>query len=211
MRKRTVSFLDLDRTLYRTDQFLHRIRTDLLGLGYTLEQIDPPIASLSQAGEYTLERHLEVLGVAREYFADCVMRYQALQQQGDVLLYDDVLPALSRLARVSDCALLTFGHPRYQRDKFSGIGSIQPFFKRRHYVHHPHTKGEVIQRYSSRARTWFLDDSPEQLIDVHARSPTTSLVRIMRPMDGLPSHIGDGSIWTVVTTFPAFVDLVEAE
>ncbi len=211
MKKRTVSFLDLDRTLYRTDQFLHRIRTDLLGLGYTLEQIDSPIASLSRMGEYTLERHLQVLGVAPEHFDGCITRYQSLQQQGDVFLYDDVLPVLPQLATVSDCALLTFGHPEYQRDKFSGIGSIQPFFKRRHYVHRPHTKGEVIRRYSSRAKTWFLDDSPEQLIDVHKKSPSTSLVRIMRPMDELPAHSGDGSIWKVVTTFPAFVDLVEAE
>lgn len=209
-RRETISFLDLDRTLYRTDEFLRGIRQDLVNRGYSSERIDEHLASLSHAGDYTFERHLQLLGMSREQIVRCVTLYREMQKRGDTHLYDDVLPALPRLARLSTCVLLTYGHPSYQQDKFLGIGSIQGFFQDQHYVHRDRTKGEVIRDYAPQATTWFLDDSPTQLFDAKHKSPTTQLVRIMRAVDRLPPHLGDGTIWRVVPTFEAFVDLVEA-
>lgn len=210
MEPTTISFLDLDRTLYQTDSLLKIIREDLITRGYAVNEIDQHITELSHAGEYTFERHLRLLGMSGDELTLCVTHYRELQQRGDTLLYNDVLPALPRLAHLSACELLTFGQPEYQRDKFSGISSIQPYFRRQHYVHHNRTKGDVIRHVASNIKTWLLDDSPAQLLDVRQKSPTTQLVRIMRSMDRPSPHLGDGTIWHVVPNFEAFVNLVEA-
>lgn len=89
-RRKTISFLDLDRTLYRTDEFLRSIQQDLVNRGYSLELINKHLASLGRAGDYTFEQHLQLLGMSREQIAHCVPLYREIQKRGDTHLYDDV-------------------------------------------------------------------------------------------------------------------------
>lgn len=208
MKKRC--YFDLDRTLYDTDGMMEGIRTDLVGLGSSLADVDRVRDELGVEG-YSFEGHLLRLGFAPDVVERKAAEYRSLQRAGDRYLYADVERGMDRLRGVCECHLLTYGFPEYQRHKFHGIQVLQPHFAATHYVWRGQTKGDIVcaERQDGR-EDWVLDDSVPQLEDIAAKAPRARLVRMCRPGTVPHDHPDDGVRWRVVRDLASFAQLLEA-
>ncbi len=202
-------YLDLDHTLYDTEHIKRRIFSDMVAMGSSSDEVARHSKELVNVG-YSFERHLERLGHAPEVVAEKSNVYRAILAEGDAFLYPGVLDGMRRLSKIADCEILTFGVPAFQEEKLRGISSLQPHFKRAHYVYQDTTKGDVIRNAGEHHNTWFVDDSPSHLMDVLEKAPWTRVVRMMWPGSSTAApHEDDETRWPVVHDFDSFVRRVE--
>ncbi len=206
MKKR--AFIDLDDTLYDSSRMFDPIRTDMIALGHSSEEVDRHGLTLSAEG-YSFERHLRLLGHPADFIDRKRHEYYAVLAQGDRFLFPNVARDLRNLACTSDCHLLTYGDPAFQMYKATHISSMQRSFVRMHYVWRQQTKGDVLRSMGRHGAVWFLDNDSGHLLDAHKKAPWVRPVRMCWPETNQRPHEGDGSLWPVVTSFSEFVQLVE--
>lgn len=201
-----ICFFDLDKTLYNTDLLVADIEKYLRTVGHDNATIRHTLNLAIEQG-YSFDRHLRLLGHSEERIRIHARILGDLLDRGDRYLLPGVSAGLQTLSATIDCALLTFGDPRFQGQKRRGIKAFHGIFSSEHYVWKRHTKGDVI-RDRGRGIAWILEDTPTHLEDVRRKAPWVRRVR-MRSIDiNTKPHPGDGEKWSVVTSFSEFVDLV---
>ncbi|MEN9558470.1 MAG: hypothetical protein RL141_839 [Candidatus Parcubacteria bacterium] len=195
---------DFDRTLYDTEQLFGLVRDALIGQGYPAEEVDAARAQ-TRAGEgYTFEGHLKLLGMPLEDMPQNIERFYGYMADGNQFLLPGAADTIAQLARTSSCDILTFGHPDIQRAKVAGATSLRPSIREAHYVWKDRTKGEVIQQMGEGA-IFFVDDTVEQLLDVHKKAPWVTLIRMMWPQFNAEPHPEDDKLWRVIRNMEALL------
>jgi hypothetical protein len=207
MKERQSVFLDLDFTLYDTSRLMADLSRDLQAMGYSADVVEMGFRWLNDEG-YSLEGHLRFLGHPEDRIQEAAngLRYHLTYGQKNLL--PGVFDGLGRLSFDADLALLTYGYPPYQQDKFAGLGETTLFFQGAHYVWKDESKGGVLSQAGRGSRVWFLDDSPSHLEDAFQKAPWVKVVRIAWPRFNPKPDPGDHVWWKVVSSFDEFAALV---
>ncbi len=199
--KRSRWYFDFDRTLYDTDSFYRLVNNDLISHGHTEKEIHDVKSALDS---YSFSGLLAGLGYTEDQVAEMIGDFHQHFYQGNILLLPNVTQTLSQIAHAHECHLLTFGDEAFQRAKYDGTSDLHPIMHGTHFITHGHTKGEAL-RDAGEGTVTFVDDSPEQLLDVHEKAPWVTLIRIMWPKFELTAHPEDGKLWNVVTSIEELI------
>ncbi len=199
--------LDFDGTLFDTD-VLWRWLVDR----FTREGLDAEV--VRDVGEqlfsleYTVERHARDLGLMEGVFRPIVEEFdEVTRSTSPSLVYQDVFPFLEAMP-VETKSVLTFGHPKFQREKIAAakvdqhVGEIRiagPDYRK---VKHLEELLAVLT-----IPITFIDDNPHELVAVHEAGLPVELIRMRR--DGarhsVVDHELDNQAWRVVRSFEELV------
>lgn len=195
--------LDFDGTLFDTD-VLWRWLVDR----FTREGLDAEV--VRDVGEqlfsleYTVERHARDLGLMEGVFRPIVEEFdEVTRSTSPSLVYQDVFPFLEAMP-VETKSVLTFGHPKFQREKITAakvdqhVGEIRiagPDYRKVKHL-------EELLAVQTIPIT-FIDDNPHELVAVHEAGLPVELIRMRR--DGARhskiDHSLDDKAWRVIRSF----------
>ncbi len=208
MKHKVDIFFDLDKTLFDSDALVACIREDLERYGKTREEIERTSKQASAQG-YSFEKHLGFLRFKKDFIKERSELYRALLSAGDQFLFPGVEDSMQRLSQLATCHLLTFGLPRYQREKARGIVAFQGLFTTQHFVWRERTKGDVLKQYGPQNAVYFVDDTPDHLVDARMKAPWVRCIRMAWPGKRFVAHQNDGIDWPVVRSLETIVKIIE--
>lgn len=187
-------FIDFDRTIFDTEYANAFFDDAIMIVGE--ERVRVVRSSLKNA-DFSLENFVTILGLSSEKieeYKDSVRTHARI--------YPNVAEGLSTLSLTHDLILLSYGHQEYQMMKFESVSHLLPSFSEKHILQNAVTKGDIIASYLECRGDIFIDDLPENLLNVRQCAPW---VKLFRPLYSTSTtatpHVHDDHYWKSFSSF----------